>query len=221
MKLFLDTANSEEIRKAFSIGVLDGVTTNPSLAAKESRDFNVIVSEILQIFKGTDGYVNLEVVSEECEGMVEEAQKLAKLSKNVVVKVPCTEDGLKACRILKDKKIRVNVTLCFSASQALLAAKAGAFFISPFIGRLDDQNDGGMRLVAEIKSIYTNYNFKTQILVASIRSPRQVVEAAMIGADICTMPYSVFDKLYRHALTDTGLRKFLNDWHDYQSKLQK
>ncbi len=221
MKLFLDTANSEEIRKAFSLGVLDGVTTNPSLAAKENRDFNVIVSEILQIFKGTDGYVNLEVVSEECEGMVEEAQKLAKLSKNVVVKVPCTEEGLKACRILKDKKIRVNVTLCFSASQALLAAKAGAFFISPFIGRLDDQNDGGMRLVAEIKSIYTNYNFKTQILVASIRSPRQVIEAAMIGADICTMPYSVFDKLYRHTLTDTGLRKFLDDWHDYQSKLQK
>lgn len=221
MKLFLDTANSEEIRKAFSLGVLDGVTTNPSLAAKENRDFNVIVSEILQIFKGTDGYVNLEVVSEECEGMMEEAQKLAKLSKNVVVKVPCTEDGLKACRALKDKKIRVNVTLCFSASQALLAAKAGAFFISPFIGRLDDQNDGGMRLVAEIKSIYSNYNFKTQILVASIRSPRQVIEAAMIGADICTMPYSVFEKLHRHALTDTGLRKFLDDWHDYQNKLQK
>ena len=221
MKLFLDTANSEEIRKAFSLGVLDGVTTNPSLAANEGRDFNVIASEILEIFRGTNGYVNLEVVSEEFEGMVEEAKRLAKLSKNVVVKVPCTEEGLKACKTLSEKKIRVNVTLCFSASQALLAAKAGAFFISPFIGRLDDENDGGMRLVAEIKSIYSNYNFKTQILVASIRSPRQVVEAAMIGADICTMPYSVFEKLYKHALTDAGLKKFLDDWHSYQENLRK
>ncbi len=221
MKLFLDTANADEIRKAFSLGVLDGVTTNPSLAAKEGRDFNAVVSEILSIFKGTEGFVNLEVISEDCDSMVEEAKRLAKLSKNVVVKIPCTEEGLKACRILNEKKIRVNVTLCFSASQALLAAKAGAFFISPFIGRLDDQNDGGMRLVAEIKSIYNNYNFKTQILVASIRIPRQVVEAAMIGADICTVPYSVFEMLYRHTLTDTGLRKFLDDWHEYQSRLKK
>lgn len=221
MKLFLDTANVEHIQKAFSLGVLDGVTTNPTLAAKEGRDFDQVTKEILEIFRGTNCYVNLEAISEDCEGMVKDGVNLAKLSKNVVVKIPCTEEGLKACKILSQKKIRVNITLCFSAAQALLAAKAGAFFISPFIGRLDDQNDSGMRLVEEIKKIYSNYSFKTQILVASIRIPRQVVDAAMIGADICTVPYEVFEKLHKHALTDIGLRRFLDDWYSYQAKLKR
>lgn len=221
MKLFLDSVNIEEIKEAFSLGVLDGVTTNPSLAAKEGRDFDEIIKEILRIFKGTNCYVSLEVINEDYEEMVDEGIKLAKLSKNVVVKVPCTEDGLRACKTLSKKNIKVNVTLCFSASQALLAAKAGAFFISPFIGRLDDQSENGIKVIEEIKRIYNNYCFKTQILVASVRSPRQVVEAAIIGADICTVPYSIFEKLYKHTLTDVGLRKFLDDWHNYQAKLKK
>lgn len=221
MKIFLDTANIQQIQDGFNSSLIDGVTTNPSLAAKEGKDFDQIIKDILKIFRGTEGYISLEVVSEKADEMVKEGVNLAKLSKNVVVKVPCTKEGYKACKILNSRKIRVNMTLCFSASQALLAAKAGAFFISPFIGRLDDENDGGMRLIQEIKTIYNNYKFKTQILVASIRSPRQVVEAAMIGADVCTIPYEVFDKLFKHALTDSGLTKFLDDWYSYKTRLKK
>ena len=221
MKIFLDTANTGEISKGFSTGLIDGVTTNPSLAAKENRDFDEVVKEILNIFKGTSGVVNLEVISERSEEMIKEGLKLSKLSSNVVVKIPCTEEGLKACKELSSKKIRVNVTLCFSASQALLAAKAGAYFISPFIGRLDDINQDGMQLIEEIKEIYSHYSFKTQILVASIRSPRQVVDAALIGADVVTVPYDIYEKLIKHPLTDIGLRTFLNDWHDYKTKFRK
>lgn len=221
MKLFLDTSNINEIRKAFSLGVLDGVTTNPSNAAKEKRDFDELVRDILGVFKGTKGYISLEVIATKSEEMVKEGLKLAKLSKNVVVKIPCIEEGYKACKILSGKKVRVNMTLCFSSAQALLAAKTGAYFISPFIGRLDDQNDDGMRVVSEIKEIYNHYNFKTEILVASIRNPRQVVEAAMLGADACTMRYDVFEKLHKHALTDIGLKRFLDDWYDYKNKIKK
>ena len=220
MKLFLDTANIEQIRKAYSLGVLDGVTTNPSLAAKEGKNFDQLVKEILNIFKGTEGIVNLEVISERADEMVKEGLKLAKLSNNVVVKVPCTEEGLKACKVLSKGHIRVNVTLCFSASQALLAAKCGAYFISPFIGRLYDNAEDGIKLVHEIKKIYTNYGFKTQILVASVRSTRQVVQSAMIGADVCTVPYDIFEKMYKHPLTDSGQNKFLEDWYSYKAKFR-
>ena len=178
MKLFIDSANINEIKRAFSTYLIDGVTTNPSLAAKENIDFDKLVKEILDIFKNTDNYVSLEVISLKEDEMILEGIKLSKLSKNVIVKLPCTEDGYRACKVLSSKKIRINMTLCFSASQALLAAKAGAFFISPFIGRLDDQGYDGMKLIEEIKKIYDNYKYKTQILVASIRSPRQVAEAA-------------------------------------------
>jgi len=220
MKIFLDTANTELIKRAYSSGLLDGVTTNPSLAAKEGRNFDEVIKEILTIFKGTEGYVSLEVLSEKHEEMIKEGIKLAKISKNVVVKIPCTEEGLKACKILNKSGIKVNITLCFSAPQALFAAKAGAFFISPFIGRLDDQNEDGLKLIQEIKTIYTNYKFKTQILVASIRSPRQVVEAAMIGADACTVSYDIFEKLVKHPLTESGQKRFLEDWYNYKSKIK-
>ncbi len=218
MKIFLDSSNLNEIQKAFSTGLLDGITTNPSLIAKENLDFNYLVKEILQIFKGTDKIINLEVTETLFSKMVEEGEKLSRISKNIVIKLPCTEEGLKACKILNKKGIRINITLCFSSAQALLAAKAGAYFISPFIGRLDDINQDGMELIKEIKIIYNNYGYKTQILVASIRSPRQVVDAALIGADVATMPYSIFEKLIKHPLTDNGLEKFLDDWYKYKSK---
>ena len=216
MKLFLDTANVKDIQRAFDSGLLDGVTTNPSLAFKEGRDFNEVVKEILNIFKGTDKIVNLEVISTRTKDMVLEARKLATKSKNVVVKVPMIPDGLLAVKELSKHKIRTNVTLCFSPSQALLAAKAGAYIISPFIGRIDDHSGQGMEVVKEIRTIYNNYSLKTQILVASIRSPRQVTESALIGADIATMPYDIFEKLFKHPLTDSGLKKFLDDWQELQ-----
>ena len=218
MKLFLDSGNLDEIKKANSTGLLDGITTNPSLIAKEHIDFDELVKEILQIFKGTDKIINLEVINTVSEKMIEEGQRLAKISKNIVVKIPCTQEGLKACNILSKKGIRINITLCFSAAQALLAAKAGAYYISPFIGRLDDINQDGMELIKEIKTIYNNYGFKTQILVASIRLPRQVVDAALIGADIVTVPYNIFEKLIQHPLTDIGLEKFLDDWYKYKGQ---
>jgi transaldolase len=209
MKIFLDTANINEIREAASMGLVDGVTTNPSLVAKEGRNYNELLLEICDVI---DGDISAEVIATDFNGMMAEAKVLAKLHENIVVKVPLTKDGLRAVKALADENIRTNVTLCFSPTQALLAAKAGAYIISPFVGRLDDVATSGMDLISQIRTIYNNYGFSTQILVASIRHPLHVVEAAMIGAEIGTMPYDVFTKLIKHPLTDIGLERFLSDW---------
>lgn len=209
MKIFLDSANLTEIREAMSWGAIDGVTTNPSLVAKERREFFPLLKEICETVNGP---VSMETIARDAAGMVEEGRTFAKLHPNIVVKCPLTKEGLKATRQLTSEKIRVNVTLCFSASQALLAAKAGAYFISPFVGRLDDISSDGMGLIRDIKTIYGNYPFSTQILVASIRHPLHVVEAARLGADIATMPFSVLEALVKHPLTDAGLERFLKDW---------
>lgn len=209
MKIFLDTANVGEIREAASLGVLDGVTTNPSLVAKEGRDFKELLKEICTIVKGD---VSAEVVSTDADGMMREARELAKVADNIVVKIPLISEGLKAVKCLKEEGIRTNVTLCFSPNQALLAAKAGAYIVSPFVGRLDDISMSGMELVEQILTIYRNYGYETQVLVASIRHPIHVVEAAMMGAHIGTMPYKVFEQLIKHPLTDIGLERFLADW---------
>lgn len=209
MKFFLDTANVDEIKKAKDMGILDGVTTNPTLVAKTGRKFNEVVKEIIEL---VDGPISLEVISTDTEGMIKEAQELAQLSPNVVIKIPLIPDGLVAVKRLQDMGIRTNVTLCFTATQALLAAKAGASYVSPFIGRLDDISTFGMNIVSDIKTIYTNYGYDTEIIVASIRHPIHVLEAALIGADIATIPYSVFEKLVKHPLTDIGIERFLADW---------
>lgn len=213
MKIFLDTANVGEIRGAASLGVLDGVTTNPSLVAKEGRDFKELLKEICSIVKGD---VSAEVVSTDADGMIREARELAKVADNIVVKIPLISEGLKAVKCLKEEGIRTNVTLCFSPNQALLAAKAGAYIVSPFVGRLDDISTSGMELIEQILTIYRNYGYETQVLVASIRHPIHVVEAAMMGADIATMPYKVFEQLVKHPLTDIGLERFLADWKKAQ-----
>lgn len=218
MKIFLDTASTDEIRKANGIIPLDGVTTNPTLIMKEGRDYNEALKEICSIVKGP---VSAETVSLNAEGMVKEGLEFSKIAKNIIIKVILTPEGIKACRILAEKGIKVNVTLCFSANQALLAAKSGAYIISPFVGRLDDIGETGMNLIREIRQIYSNYGFKTQILAASIRNPIHVKEAALIGADIATMPYSVFEQLFKHALTDSGIKKFLEDWEKVPKKKQK
>ena len=209
MKFFIDTANIDEIREAESLGILDGVTTNPSLVAKEGRDFIELLKEITQI---VDGPISAEVVSTDYDGILREAHDLAKLHENIVIKVPLIKEGLKAVKTLSEEGIKTNVTLCFSPSQALLAAKAGATYISPFVGRLDDISNDGMEIVSEIVQIYDNYGFDTQVLVASIRHPMHLVEAALMGADVATMPFNVIDKLFKHPLTDVGLEKFLSDW---------
>ena len=209
MKFFLDTANLEEIREAASLGILDGVTTNPTLIAREKANLKKRIVEICQI---VDGPVSAEVVATDAEGMCREAQVLAPLHPNVVVKIPMTRDGMKAVKRLVGEGIRTNVTLCFSASQALLAAKAGASFISPFLGRLDDISHVGMDLIRDIAVIYRNYSFNTQLLAASLRHPLHVVEAAKAGADIATLPAKVLDQLFKHPLTDRGLENFLKDW---------
>lgn len=209
MKIFLDTANVGEIKEAVSLGVLDGVTTNPSLVAKEGRGFKELLKEICSIVHGP---VSAEVVATEMDGMVREARELAKIADNVVVKIPLIKEGLRAVKCLRAEGIRTNVTLCFSPNQALLAAKAGAYFISPFVGRLDDISTSGMELISQIVTIYRNYGIETQVLVASIRHPLHVVEAAMMGADISTMPFKVFEQLIKHPLTDIGLERFLEDW---------
>ena len=213
MKFFIDTANIGEIKEAAQMGVLDGVTTNPSLVAKEGKDFRKLLDEICAI---VDGPISAEVVSTDFDGIMKEGRDLAKIHKNIVVKVPLIKEGLKAVKALKGEGIRTNVTLCFSPNQALLAAKAGATFISPFIGRLDDISHNGMDLIRQIVTIYRNYAFETEVLVASVRHPLHVVEAAMIGAHICTMPFKVIDQLIKHPLTDIGLEKFLADWHKSQ-----
>jgi transaldolase len=215
MKFFIDTANLGEIREAASMGVLDGVTTNPSLVAKEGKDFHTLLEEICAI---VDGPISAEVIATDFDGMMKEARVLAKIHKNIVVKVPLIRPGLQAVKALKAEGIRTNVTLCFSATQALLAAKAGAYFISPFIGRLDDVSQNGMDLIRQVVTIYRNYQYSTQVLVASVRHPLHVVEAAMIGADICTIPFKVIEQLIRHPLTDAGLERFLADWNKGQGK---
>jgi len=209
MKLFIDTANIEEIKKAKAIGALDGVTTNPTLVSKENRDFIDILKDIC---KEVDGPISAEVISLDYEGMLNEARLLSAIHKNIVVKIPLTNDGLRAVSVLAKEGIKSNVTLCFSPLQALLAAKAKAAYISPFVGRLDDISESGMELVKKIKTIYDNYNYKTEIIVASIRHPLHVLEAALVGADIATIPFGVIEQLIKHPLTDIGINKFLKDW---------
>ena len=215
MKFFIDTANIDEIRQAARLGILDGVTTNPSLVAKEGRKFEAVIAEICTI---VDGPISAEVTATDYDGMMAQAHPLAKIHKNVTIKVPLTQDGLRACKALRGEGTQVNVTLCFSPSQALLAAKCGATFISPFIGRLDDVSADGMELIRQIRVIYDNYGYTTQILAASIRHPMHVVDCALAGADVGTMPYKVMTQLYEHPLTDIGLKKFLEDWEKLKSK---
>ena len=209
MKFFLDTANLDEIREVASWGILDGVTTNPSLVSKETMKFEDLIKEICRIVPGP---VSVECVSEKSPDIIAEGRKLAKLAKNIAVKIPIAIEGLKAIKVLSGEGIMINTTLIFSPSQALLAAKAGAAFVSPFIGRLDDISEEGMGLVEQIAAIFENYRITTEIIVASIRHPRHVVDAALLGADICTIPFSVMDKLIKHPLTDIGMEKFLKDW---------
>ena len=215
MKFFLDTANVKEIQEAASLGLLDGVTTNPSLVAKEGRVFKEMLIEICKI---VDGPISAEVVSLEANAMVKEGKELAKIHKNIVVKVPLIAEGLKATKRLAAEGIKVNVTLCFSPTQALLAAKAGAWCVSPFIGRLDDISSNGMELIRQILTIYRNYDYKTLVLVASVRHPQHVVEAALAGGHICTMPFTIFQQMVKHPLTDSGLKKFLADWEAQNKK---
>jgi transaldolase len=215
MKLFIDTANIDEIKEATKLGLIDGITTNPTLIAKEGKEFMQIVKEICQI---VDGPISLEAVSTKSKDMVEEARGLAKIHSNVVVKIPMTREGLIATRQLAMEGIHVNMTLVFSPTQALLAAKTGAAYVSPFIGRLDDISHWGMDLVEQILTIYENYDFDTEIIVASIRNPLHVLEAALIGADIATVPFKVIEQLIKHPLTDIGVERFLKDWEKVENK---
>lgn len=209
MKFFIDTANLDEIKSAAAMGVLDGVTTNPSLAAKESAPYREILKEICNVVSGP---VSAEVIATDYDGMIKEAEELVRIADNIVVKIPTILEGLKAIKTLSTENIMTNATLVFSASQALLVAKAGASFVSPFIGRLDDISTHGMELIDQIVNMYNNYNFDTEVLVASVRHPMHVVESALIGADVITMPYKVIDQLIKHPLTDIGLEKFLEDY---------
>lgn len=215
MKLFIDTANIAEIREASALGIIDGVTTNPSLIAKEGRDFLAVVREICAI---VDGPISAEVLSLKADEMVKEAIPLAKLHKNIVIKIPLTAEGLKAAKILSGENVKTNLTLCFSPTQALLAAKAGAAYVSPFIGRLDDISQTGMDLIRDIKTIYSNYGFRTEVIVASVRNPVHVLDAAKAGADIATVPYAVLMALVKHPLTDIGIERFLKDWQNVPKK---
>lgn len=216
MKIFIDTANLDEIREAAAMGILDGVTTNPSLVSKEGhKDFRSMLEKICAM---VDGDISAEVVSTNCDDILKEGRELAKIHKNIVVKVPLIKEGLKAVKVFSEENIRTNVTLCFSASQAVLAAKAGAYIISPFVGRLDDISQNGMELIGQIVQIYGNYNYQTQVLVASVRHPIHFVESCLLGAEIATMPFKVIEMLAKHPLTDMGLEKFLSDWDKLQSK---
>ncbi len=209
MQFFIDTADVNEIREAESLGILDGVTTNPTLISRTGRPFKETIEEICSIVKGP---VSAEVVSVDTDGIIKEGRELAKIADNIVVKVPLIKDGLKAVKALTSEGIKVNVTLCFSSNQALLAAKAGGTYVSPFVGRLDDKGHTGMEVVDEIRTIYDNYGFETQIIVASIRNPLHVRDAALMGADIATIPFAVFNNIVKHPLTDAGLKSFLADW---------
>lgn len=215
MKFFIDTANIDEIREVNSWGIIDGVTTNPSLIAKEGRNFEEVVEEITNI---VDGPVSAEVISLDAEGMLKEARELAKINKNIVIKIPMCKEGLKATKMLTDEGIKTNVTLIFTASQALMAAKAGAIYVSPFLGRLDDISTEGMRLIEEISTIFENYLIDTEIIAASIRHPMHVVDCALVGADIATIPYKVFNQMLNHPLTDSGIERFLKDWESVKDK---
>lgn len=210
MKFFIDTANIAEIKEAASMGMVDGVTTNPSLIAKEGRDFKEIITEISQII---DGPISAEVISLEADGMVEEARELVKIHDNIVVKIPMTTEGLKATRTLTDEGIKTNVTLVFSPLQALMAAKAGATYVSPFVGRLDDLAQDGLVLIEQLVTIFENYGYNTEIIVASIRNPMHVLDSALAGADVATIPFNVLSKLAAHPLTDKGIQAFMDDWN--------
>jgi transaldolase len=214
MKFFIDTANIDEIKEANAMGMVDGVTTNPSLIAKEGGDFETIIKQICEI---VDGPISAEVISVDTEGMLKEARQLAAIHNNIVVKIPMIVDGLKATRALTDEGIKTNVTLVFSPLQALMAAKAGATFVSPFIGRLDDLSQDGLILVEQIVEIYANYAYDTEVIVASVRNPLHVLESALMGADIVTLPFGVLKKLAGHPLTDKGLKAFLDDWNQSQA----
>jgi transaldolase len=215
MKFFIDTADVDEIREAASLGILDGVTTNPSLVAKTGRDFQQVLRDIVSIVNGP---ISAEVTATDREGMLTQGRELAAIHPNIVIKVPLTKEGLQACKALRSEGTNVNVTLCFSPSQALLAAKADATYISPFVGRLDDVSTEGMELIRQTRVIYDNYGFETEILAASLRHPMHVVEAALAGADVATMPYKVVMQLIKHPLTDIGLEKFLADWKKLEKK---
>lgn len=209
MKIFIDTANIDEIKRANEWGVIDGVTTNPTLVAKENKDFKDIVREIIRI---VDGPISVEAISTDAEGIVKEAIEMSEWSQNIVVKIPMIPEGLKAVKILNGRDVKTNVTLIFSVNQALLAAKAGATYASPFIGRLDDTGHDGMQIVRDVVNIFKLYNFKTKIIVASVRHPLHVIEAAKAGAHVATVPFNVIEKMFDHPLTDAGLKKFLSDW---------
>lgn len=215
MKFFIDTANLDEIKKAVDMGMVDGVTTNPSLIAREKKPFEKIIKEICKV---VDGPINAEVVALDAKGMVREGRDLAAIHENIVVKIPMTTEGLKAVKQLADEKIRTNVTLVFSASQALMAAKAGASYASPFVGRLDDISQNGMDLVSDIMNIYDNYGYATEVIVASVRNPLHVVDAALLGAHIATIPFKIIAQLARHPLTDLGVEQFLADWEKRAKK---
>jgi transaldolase len=215
MKIFIDTANLDQIKEVNSWGILDGVTTNPTLVAKEGCDFETRVRDICQV---VDGPISAEAVSMEAEGMIKEARQLSKIHKNIIVKIPMTAEGLKAVKVLSKEGIRTNVTLVFSPNQALLAAKAGATYVSPFVGRLDDISHDGMALVRDIVTIFRNYGFKTQVIAASMRHPVHVTEAALAGAHVATVPYDVLKKMLKHNLTDEGIQKFLKDWEKVPKK---
>lgn len=209
MKFFIDTADINQIQEAVGWGICDGVTTNPSLVAKTGKSLDTVVAEICEV---VDGPISVEVTETEYAGMMTQARAFAAIKENIVVKLPLTKDGIRATRTCTDEDIATNVTLCFSASQALLAAKAGASYISPFIGRLDDCSNSGMSIIEDITLIYSNYGYATEVLVASVRHPMHVVEAARFGADVCTIPFAVLDKLFAHPLTDVGLARFMKDW---------
>tara|TARA_B100000459_G_scaffold46724_1_gene24350 strand:+ start:256 stop:909 length:654 start_codon:yes stop_codon:yes gene_type:complete len=216
MDFFLDSADVETIKNMYATGLVDGVTTNPSLIAKSGQNFFTVLKQISKTVKGP---ISAEVTATDSKNMIAEGKKLAKVSKNIVVKLPLTQEGLIACQHLTKLKIKTNVTLCFSSTQALIAARSGATYISPFVGRLDDINENGMELIKQIKTIYTNYQFKTKILVASVRNIDHVRESALIGADVVTIPPKIFEMLYEHPLTEKGLMDFLNDWKKTKQKI--